>query len=91
MFSTIPAWKKGLLRNQVISVYPNPTRGMLTISGKGLKRVNLYDLLGQQVAATPSYNGINAMVDTSSLVSGIYLVRVYTENGLCVKRVVVAK
>jgi hypothetical protein len=47
--------------------------------------------LGQQVAATPSYNGINAMVDTSSLVSGIYLVRVYTENGLCVKRVVVAK
>lgn len=83
--------EEGTLEESRISVYPNPTRGMLTISGKGLKRVNLYDLLGQQVAATPSYNGINAMVDTSSLVSGIYLVRVYTENGLCVKRVVVAK
>jgi hypothetical protein len=83
--------EEGTLEESRISVYPNPTRGMLTISGKGLKRVNLYDLLGQQVAATSSYNGINAMVDTSSLVSGIYLVRVYTENGLCVKRVVVAK
>ena len=83
--------EEGKVEETSVCVYPNPTRGMLTISGKGLKRVNLYDLLGQQVAATPSYNGINAMVDTSSLVSGIYLVRVYTENGLCVKRVVVAK
>ena len=74
-----------------VSIYPNPTQDFLTISGKGLNQVRLYDLLGQQVAAIPSYNGINAMMDTSGLAAGFYLVRVYTENGVCLKRVVVAK
>ena len=74
-----------------VSLYPNPTQGLLTISGKNLKQVCLYDLLGQQMVTVPSYNGINAMVDTSGLAPSIYLVRVFTENGVCLKRVVVTK
>ncbi len=48
-------------------------------------------LLAIQVALIPSYNGINAMVDTSGLAAGIYMVMVDTENGVCMKHVVVTK
>lgn len=83
--------EEGKVEETSVSLYPNPTQGLLTISGKGLKQVHLYDLLGQQVATIPSYNGNNAMVGTNGLAAGIYLVRVYTENDVCLKRVVVAK
>ena len=83
--------EEGETEENSVSLYPNPTQGLLSVSGKGLNQVRLYDLLGQQVAAIPSYNGINAMMDTSGLAAGVYLVRVYTENGVCLKRVVVAK
>jgi len=83
--------EEGKVEETSVSLYPNPTQGLLTVSGKGMRQVHLYNLFGQKVAAIPSYNGINAMVDTSGLAPGVYLVRVYTENGLCVKRVVVAK
>lgn len=83
--------EEGKVEGSNVSIYPNPTQGLFTVSGNGLKQVRLYDLLGQQVALTPSYNGINAVVDTSDLAAGIYLVRVLSENGACVKRMVVTK
>ena len=73
----------------MVKVYPNPTQGLLTVSGKGIRQVRLYDLLGQQVAAAPSYNGNNVMLNTSSLAAGIYMVQVFAENGMYVKHVVV--
>lgn len=83
--------EEGKVEETSVCVYPNPTRELLTITGKGLKQVCLYDLLGLQVGCAVSYNGVNAMLDTSNLASGVYVVRVYTENGVCMKRVVVAK
>ena len=83
--------EEGMVEATSVSIYPNPTRGLLSVTGKGLKQLYLYDLLGQKVATVPSYNGINAMVDTSGFAAGIYLARVYVGNGVCVKRVVVTK
>lgn len=83
--------EEGKVEETSVSLYPNPTQGLLTVSGKGLRQVSLYNLFGQQVAAIPSYNSINAMVDTSGFAAGIYIVRVHTENGVYLKRVVVAK
>ena len=74
-----------------ISLFPNPTQGLLTVSGKEIRQVRLYDMLGQQVDAVPSYNGTNAMLTTNSLAAGIYMVQVFTANGSCVKRVVVGR
>ena len=72
-------------------VYPNPTQGLLTVSGTGIKQVRLYNMLGQQVAAASSYNGSNVMLSTIGLDAGIYMVQVLAENGSCVKRVVVGE
>lgn len=83
--------EEGKVEETNVSIYPNPTQGLLTVSGNGLKQVCLYDMLGQQVAAISSYNGTNVMVDTSGLAAGIYMVRVDTENGVCMKHVVVTK
>lgn len=74
-----------------LSIYPNPTQGIFTVSGKGIRQVRLYNLLGQQVAAAPSYNGNNVMLNTSSLAAGIYMVQVFAENGMYVKHVVVGR
>ena len=83
--------EEGMVEATSVSIYPNPTRGLLSVTGKGLKQLYLYDLLGQKVATVPSYNGINVMIDTSGLAAGIYLAQVYVGNGVCVKRVVVTK
>ena len=72
-----------------VRVYPNPTKGLFTVSANEIKRVQLYDMLGQRLVEVPSYNGEYIMVDGRSLCSGVYLVRVVTENGVVVKKLLV--
>lgn len=74
-----------------VLVYPNPARGQFAVSAERLKRVQLYDMLGQLLVDVPAHNGTNVMVDSPCLGSGIYLVRIVTDNGVVQKRVVVEK
>ncbi|MDO5316319.1 MAG: T9SS type A sorting domain-containing protein, partial [bacterium] len=74
-----------------VRVYPNPARGQFAVSAERLKRVQLYDMLGQLLVDVPAHNGTNVMVDSPCLGSGIYLVRIVTDNGVVQKRVVVEK
>ena len=72
-----------------VRVFPNPAKGLFTVSANEIKRVQLYNILGQRVVEVPSYNGENVMVDGCSLCAGVYLVRVVTENGVVIKKLLV--
>jgi uncharacterized protein YjdB len=67
-----------------IIVYPNPTRGELRI-----ENVEIFDLMGRSVGANnirPNENEIS--IDISHLPSGVYFIRIQTENGAVTKKVV---
>ena len=71
-----------------VALYPNPTKDNVTIEANGMSRITVVSLLGQMVFDTE----VNADVYTlnmSQFNNGMYMVRIYTESGVTVKRVTV--
>ena len=70
------------------TLHPNPTTGQVTIMGQDLKTVEVFNTLGQQVAAA-NEKGERITLDISNLPTGIYFVNITDGEGRkCVKKVV---
>ena len=70
------------------TLHPNPTTGLLSITGKDLRQVEVFNMIGQQVA-TAQGMGETLHIDISELPAGVYFVRVTDEEGRkCVRKVV---
>ena len=72
-----------------IHFYPNPVNDKLYIESETeIKEVVVYDIYGRrQVSETPSQQG-NLVVDVANLNGGVYFVKVVTQNGETVKRII---
>lgn len=68
-------------------VYPNPTKGILNIEAPANSTFLLTTLTGQLVSQSNNTNTINV----ASLPTGVYLLRVTTESGVSVERVMVER
>ena len=68
-----------------IQVYPNPTNGLLNVSGIGTMHITVSNLLGQTMMETVADG--SATLDLSRYESGMYLIRIETENGVTVNKV----
>ena len=66
-----------------VEVYPNPAASMLNIKADRLKKVELMDMSGRRLATTAQ-----PRLDLSRLPAGAYFVRVTTDGGTTVRRVV---
>ena len=73
--------------NASFNIYPNPVNDKLYIEAETeIEEVVVYDVYGRhQVTETPSHQG-NLSVDVTDLNSGVYFVKVVTENGEAVQR-----
>ena len=70
------------------TIHPNPTLGMVTVSGGDLQGVEVYDPLGQLVMRQLPKND-NVTFDLTGQPAGIYLIRITSQEGKrCVKKVV---
>jgi hypothetical protein len=68
-------------------IYPNPVNDRLYIETQTLT-IEIYDIYGRrQVAETPRHQG-NLTIDLENLKSGIYFVKINTEKGNIVKRII---
>ena len=68
------------------SLHPNPTTGLVTITGQDLKSAEVFNALGQQVATA---KGETLQIDLSGLPAGVYFVNVTDNEGRkCVRKVV---
>jgi hypothetical protein len=68
------------------SVYPNPSNGLLTISGnETITKVEVTNLLGETVLR-PTLD--QQSINISSLASGMYILNISTKNGIASKKVV---
>jgi hypothetical protein len=72
-----------------LNIYPNPVNDRLYIEAETvIEEVVVYDVYGRrQVTETPSHQG-NWTIDLSELKSGIYFVKINTEKGNIVKRII---
>ena len=70
-------------------IYPNPVNDRLYVeAGTEINEVVVYDVYGRrQVTEAPSHQG-NLTIDVEDLKAGIYFVKIYTEKGNIVKRII---
>ena len=72
-----------------VQIYPNPVNDRLYIEAETeIEEVVVYDIYGRhQVTETASHQG-NLSIDMSDLKSGIYFVKINTEKGNIVRRII---
>ncbi len=70
-----------------IVLYPNPSSSKIFIKSQEdpVTKVELYSLLGENVITV---NNNVESIDISDLVSGIYLLKIFTANGTTVKKII---
>ena len=71
-----------ITEDQVV-IYPNPTKGIVTVSVPNVQKMELLDQLGRVIIVKTNANTI----DLSALAPGTYLLRITTENGVLLRRV----
>ncbi len=76
--------------NDKVALYPNPTNGNVTIEANGMNRIIVVSVLGQVVFDT-ELDADSYTLNMGQFNAGMYMVRVYTEDGMTVKRVTVMK
>ena len=68
---------------ETVSIYPNPTYGMVNIDGYEIIEVKVYNVLGQLVKETKEN-----VIDLSAQEAGIYILKVITPSGVITKQIV---
>ncbi len=82
---------KSISANNSISIFPNPTTGLLNINAVELNSsVDVYNVIGDKVYSNPLVKG-NNVVDLSGLANGAYFVKLNSNNQITTKKVVLTK
>ena len=76
------------LDENLASVYPNPTNNIVKIEAENIQNISIYNMSGEMVFES-SASGDEFEYDFSNNESGIYLIRIETEQGVVTKRVTV--
>ena len=71
-------------------IYPNPTKDNLTIKAEDMKRITIVNTMGQ-VIYDQEVMSDSKDINMSQFESGVYMVRITTENGVATQRVTVVK
>jgi photosystem II stability/assembly factor-like uncharacterized protein len=67
--------------DKAFTASPNPTSGMVQLSGKNISSVVVYDVLGKQISNTNYSSLNNVTLDMSSFNNGVYMVKVANTQG----------
>lgn len=76
------------LSQETISLYPNPTNGIVNIENAEGFQIEVYDILGK-VIVTKANIAKQEIIDLTNLTSGVYYVKLQNENTTEIKKVVV--
>ena len=71
-----------------VNVYPNPTTKNVTVEATGLQTVELYDAVSRRLQVITSSRDNVITTDLESYPAGAYYLRIRTEQGTIIKKVV---
>ena len=74
-----------------VNVYPNPTKGTVTIEAEGIESIRLVNMMGQTLDWIEADRADSVMLNLNSLAPSIYLLEIKTINGIVKRRVVVCR
>lgn len=69
--------------NTVVSVYPNPTSGIINVETDRIESIEILNIEGKQV-----YTGKETEIDLSKELDGIYIIKVITDKQVITKKIV---
>lgn len=82
---------KSIAANNSISIFPNPTTGLLNINAVEVNSsIEVYNVIGDKVYTNSLVKG-NNVVDLSGLANGAYFVKLNSNNQITTKKVVLTK
>ena len=73
-----------------IAIFPNPTTSRFTVVGENMNHVAVYNMVGQKVYEMEC-RGESVDINLGNAETGIYMVRISTDNGEVTKRITVIK
>jgi M6 family metalloprotease-like protein len=76
-----------ITQDDALVVYPNPVSDQLTLQGEGLRHVSLISITGATVFDS-AITGNGIVIDMANLSHGLYLLRICTDEGVKVDKVV---
>jgi hypothetical protein len=78
------------IETSIIDFYPNPTAGELRITGYELQinDVEIYDIFGRKMFEEKGEGRKEKKIDISDLPARVYYVKITTEKGIIVKKIV---
>jgi len=74
----------------VISIYPNPSTGLVNINNVEGASVQVLNIMGQTVASINNAS-VNNVIDMSTFANGTYIVRVVNGNNVTTQKINIAK
>jgi Leucine-rich repeat (LRR) protein len=78
----------GFTKDESIVLYPNPTNGIIKINcDNSIKSIELYDLEGRIIETTLEHTK-TTQLDISNRANGIYFVKVATQNGEQIQKII---
>ena len=80
----------GVDENGGMAIFPNPTKGNVTIQAAGMQHITIVSVLGQ-VVYDADVTADEVILNMSQYSAGMYTVRVMTENGIRVERISVVR
>ena len=80
-------------RSLTINVYPNPASDKLFVFVKDsrLEVIEVFDLLGRRISNYQNINECHFLLELDKIESGIYILRISTEDTISSKRIVVGR
>ncbi len=81
----------GVDLSSAVTLSPNPATDRCTVSTPGLLRVELLDLTGRTVGSSTRSTLNTCTLDLSAVPAGLYLLRLSTNDGVAVKKLIVTK
>ncbi|HHS95526.1 MAG TPA: T9SS type A sorting domain-containing protein, partial [Phaeodactylibacter sp.] len=88
----ITATEEPILEETLVSVAPNPSKGLFTISTEqnySIKKVEVFDVSGQLVFSDDSVHSQNIQIQMNNRAAGMYFTKVYLEQGVVIKKLVI--
>ena len=83
-------FKNDKLEEQLITIYPNPTTGQITVTGlpEEATRITVYNVQGELVHSQELNGSGEPVIDLDAFPPGIYLLQLESEGSTIEKRVV---
>jgi hypothetical protein len=84
IFISGPALKNNEFEKQKAIVYPNPSKGLVTIGNENLTEIQLYDSTGKKIKTFKP----QPQIDLSDLAKGVYLIKLVAHDRILVDKII---